>query len=208
MVLCESLIKPIWGKTISRAGKKQSPNFLARYVYGNRQNLKGLKNLHLNIRSLRNKMADVKHIISEQNPHIFGLSECELRKIDGQFDEGILKVPGYVTLFPRSWSLKGYARVIVYVKRGLNYEQIHDLEDEEVQTIWLTAGFKNCKNLYYCHLYREHTSTLGSSISSQKKYLEILLKQWDNALYYKNNNNDENKLELSWAKLSQYWDQS
>ena len=76
-------------------GKKESPNFLARYVYGNKQYEKGIKNTHLNIRSLANKVTDIKQIISDQKPHIFGLSECELKKVNGWFDEGRLKVPGY-----------------------------------------------------------------------------------------------------------------
>ena len=78
------------------------PNFQARYKYGNIPKMKGLKNIHLNIRSLAQKMTEVKNIIQEQKPHIFGLSECELKKIDGNFDEEKLKVPGYELLFPQS----------------------------------------------------------------------------------------------------------
>ena len=177
-------------------GKKQSPNFLARYVYGNKQNVKGIKNIHLNIRSLTNKVTDVKQIISDQKPHIFGLSECELKKINGQFDEGRLKIPGYDTLYPKSWSKHGFARVIVYVKRGLEYEQISDLEHEDVQTIWLKGGFRNCKNIYFCHMYREHTSTIGASLVAQRKYLEVLLSQWEKALSH-NQQCEVNEIHIS-----------
>ena len=54
-------------------GKKQTPNFLAKYVNGNRK--KGIINLHLNIRSLKNKIAEIKHLVKEHTPHVFGLSE-------------------------------------------------------------------------------------------------------------------------------------
>ena len=113
--------KPVFEQTVLRIGKKQSPNFIARYVNGNKQNLKGLKNIHLNIRSLGNKITDVKNIILDHRPHIFGLSECELRKVNGKYDEGKLKIPGYDVFFPQSWSKKGFARVIVYIKKGLNF---------------------------------------------------------------------------------------
>ena len=63
-----------------RKGKKGTINFLFRYIHGNISQ-KGIKNLHLNIRSLRFKVLEVKNIIKEHSPHIFGLSECELKKV-------------------------------------------------------------------------------------------------------------------------------
>ena len=93
-----------------------TPNFLARYTYGNKQSQRGIKNIHLNIRSLSNKVVEVKNIILEQRPHIFGISECELRNHAG-FDVDKLKVPGYTILFPKSWSQHGFARVVIYVKK-------------------------------------------------------------------------------------------
>lgn len=147
--------------------KKMSPNFLARYTNGNIIMKKGLKNIHLNIRTLGNKMAELKHIAKEHSPHILGVSECELRKLNGQFNEQKLKVPGYNLLFPKSWDLFGFARRVVYVKNSLEYQQIHDLEDDLVQSIWLRGGYKAGKKIYFCHFYREHTSTMGGSIREQ-----------------------------------------
>ena len=159
-----------------------SVNFQARYKFGNIQkNKKGLKNFHLNIRSLSNKISEVKCIIKQNSPHIFGLSECELRKVNQVFDERTLKIPGYDLLFPSSWQVHGYARVVIYVKSSLHYTQVHDLQDDTVQSIWIKGGFKNSKKMYFCHAYREHTSTMGSSISSQKQYLVSFLQQWENA---------------------------
>ena len=163
-------------------GKKQTPNFLAKYVNGNRK--KGIINLHLNIRSLKNKIAEIKHLVKEHTPHVFGLSECELRKINNQFDESLLKIPGYSVLFPKSWTQSGHARVVVYVKKGLEFEQIDDLEDENVQSVWLRAGVKNSKKIFICHGYREHTSSLGNSLSAQRSNLEMFLNQWEMASEY------------------------
>ena len=52
-------------------------------MYGNRR--KCILNMHLNIRSVKNKVLEVKNIVKQHNPHIFGLSECELKKENYQF---------------------------------------------------------------------------------------------------------------------------
>ena len=60
---------------------KLPPNFYAKITYGNKTSCsRGIKSVHLNIRSLKNKLPEVKNIIQHEKPHIFGLSECEVRK--------------------------------------------------------------------------------------------------------------------------------
>ena len=95
-------------------------NFEARYKNGNIQKQKGIVNMHLNVRSLQNKVVEVKRLIKDHNPHIFGISEAELYK--DRIDETILKIPGYNILFPQSWSQFGYARTLVYVKKCMRYK--------------------------------------------------------------------------------------
>ena len=163
------------------------PNFLAKFKYGNRATRKkGIVNMHLNIRSLRNKLSEIKVLIKEKAPHILGLSECELHKGALGCDEKSLKIPGYDILYPLSWNTHGYARVIMYVKRTLKYKQILDLQDQYVQSIWIKGGFNNSKMLYFCHCYREHSSKMGTSLQSQRQYLEAFLQQWDLASKYDN----------------------
>ena len=174
----------------------QLTNFYARYTYGNKPNQKGIKNLHLNIRSLSNKVLEVKKIVAEHKPHILGLSECELRNLNGQFDENKLKVPGYNLLFPKSWKNQGFARVLVYIKKTLQYQQLCDLEDDHTQSIWLKSGLRNSKGILFCHFYREHTSSLGSSISQQKQNLNLFLSQWERAATH-NNPGDNNEIHIS-----------
>ena len=79
-----------------------------------------------------------------------------------------------------------FARVVVYVKNSLEFEQLHDIEDDPVQSIWLRGGFKNGKKIYFCHGYREHTSSLGNSLSSQRSNLELFLSQWEAAAEFNN----------------------
>ena len=155
-------------------------NFLARYQNGNITRKKGILNLHLNIRSLRNKVPEVKNVIKQHNPNIIGISECELKK--DRVDEKSLKIPGYNILYPRSWALHGYARVVVYVKKTFKYQQVHELEDENVQSVWIKGGQRNSKNIYFCHVYREHLSTQGAA--AQQAYLSTLLGQWEAAVQH------------------------
>ena len=95
-------------------------------------NINGVKNYHLNIRSLLKKISEVKYVIKNENPHLLGLSECELRK---PLDENVLKVPGYDLLFPSFWTINGYARVVLYIKKSFKYEQIISFQDENIQSI-------------------------------------------------------------------------
>ena len=168
-------------ETLIMLGPEQKTgNFWARYTNGNRNSIKkGIYNMHFNVRHLKNKVSEIKNIIKNEHPHILGLSECELKK--DNFDPNVLKIPGYDFLFPKSWDLYGFARVVVYIKKSLTYQQIHALEDHLVQSIWLKGGFKNGKQIYFCHGYREHSSLMGDSISSQSEYLKIFLNQWEAA---------------------------
>ena len=172
-------------------GKKQSSNFLAKYINGNRN--KGILNMHLNIRSLKNKVSEIKNIIKQHNPHILGLSECELKKKNNQFDENVLKIPGYNIIYPKSWNLVGQARVIVYVKKSLDYVQVQDLEDPAVQSVWIKGGFKKGKKIYFCHGYREHTTLAGIT---QQENLEKFLNQWEDATSH-NNPSEPNEVHVS-----------
>ena len=161
-------------------GKKQTCNFMARYLHGNI--MRGVINMHINIRSLSNKMEEVKNLVKQEKPHILGISEAELK--NRNISTNSLKLPGYDLILPKSWSKFGTARVVVYIKKSLEYEQLPDLEQDDLQTIWLRAGFKNSKKVYYSHQYREHTNTLGNSMAAQRTVLDKMLMQWEAALGY------------------------
>ena len=92
-------------------------NFYGRYINGNGNNSpESVKVYHLNIRSLFNKVMEVKKITCDLKPHMLGLSEVELSKNLAGFNLDKLKVPGYQLLLYKSWELHGYARIAVYVR--------------------------------------------------------------------------------------------
>ena len=111
-------------------------NFYGRYINGNgKDSPKGVKVYHLNIRSLFNKVMEVKKITSDLKPHMLGLSEIEMKNNLVDFSLDKLKVPGYKLLLPKSWEKYGYARIAVYVKNGFECVRIPDLEDDHAQSI-------------------------------------------------------------------------
>ena len=158
-------------------------NFYARYLNGNIKNSpKGIKVLHLNVRSLQNKVVDIKKIVQDESPHIFGCSECELVNNYDENQIKNLKVPGYELLMPKSWEAHGYARIVVYVKKSLKFQRMEILEDSHFQSIWIKCGFVNSKQGFYCHEYREHRSNIGGSIQNQLLKLTTFLDQWEQAI--------------------------
>ena len=159
---------------------KFTGNFYARYMNGNSRD-SGVRVFHLNIRKLQNKVSEIKNVLKDLNPHMFSVSECEL-KHSANFEIEKLKVPGYNIHFPKSWEAHGYARILLYYKKTFDCPRILDLEDEHLQTIWVKFGFKNSKAGYYCHTYREHTSNLGNSLQAQKEKLNQLVGQCERAL--------------------------
>ena len=165
-----------------KPSEKVDNNFFARYLHGNiqNQNQKGIINMHLNVRSLRYKVNEIKNLVQVHSPHIFGVSEAELTK--NSVKEEDLKIPGYILYFPKSWSKYGYARVVVYVRKSFKCVQVSELEDDKVQSVWLKGGYAKSKEIFFCHAYREHLSNKGSR--EQQIYLETFLDQWDAACYY------------------------
>ena len=166
-----------WRENVTLKTEVVNQNFLARYINGNIQKQKGIFNMHLNIRSLKNKIYEVKNLIKEHNPHIFGLSECEMNK--DKVDEKSFKIPGYNIFFPTSWTQHGYARVVVYVRKSFKCEQVIELQDERVQSVWIKGGQKKSKDIFFCHGYREHLT--GQGLVAQQSYLKTFLSQWEEA---------------------------
>ena len=70
----------------------------------------------------------------------------------------------------------------MYVKKSFKYEQIFDLQDDLVQTIWIKGGYKNAKDIFFCHGYREHLT--GQAGGAQQRYMNTFLGQWEAATQY------------------------
>ena len=97
-----------------------------------------------------------------------------------------MKIPGYDTIFPKSWDANGTARALVYVKKSFQYEHIDVLESNSFQSVWIRGHLKNNKNIYFCHGYREHMS--DTPIAHQRDILNEFVYQWEFALEHENVN--------------------
>ena len=78
---------------------------------------------------------------------------------------------------------------MVYVKKTFEFE----LEQEEVQSIWIKGGFKNGKKIYFAHGYREHTAIAGIS---PLENLDLFLNQWEAATVH-NDPSEPNEVNIS-----------
>ena len=70
----------------------------------------------------------------------------------------------------------------MYVKKTFKYQQIAELQDDCVQSVWIKGGQQKSKNIFFCHGYREHLS--GQGIVAQQNYLNTFLGQWEAATQY------------------------
>ena len=82
-------------------------------------------------------------------------------------------------LLPKSWDSAGFARVAVYVKKTFQYTQLHELEDDLVQSIWLKTPNRST-------FVMATESSIGRSVSDQKIYLDRYLSQWEAATLHGN----------------------
>ena len=85
-------------------------------------------------------MSEVRNLVQKEKPHILGISEAELKRNNHNIK--CLKLPGYDLLLPESWEKNGKARIVVYVKKSLQYEQLQNLQDLDTQTRFALAQYQ------------------------------------------------------------------
>ena len=132
-------------------------------------------------------MTDITMLVAEHKPHIFGITEADIKSNHDQAD---LIIPGYSLHLPSSLnnpSLGNIARVAVYVHKTITVKRRLDLEDEGLQMICLEAGLPGKKKSIYIVGYRQwqlsgQTDKTSSSVRSQSERWDRLLTRWEAAL--------------------------
>ena len=120
---------------------------------------------HLNICSLRNKVADLQTFFSHSNIHknrydIFGISESRLHE---QIPENILQIQDY-HLFRKDATSAGETGLAVYVKDTLKQSVIFrkDLYFKNIECMWIEIITKKKKSpQLVCFLYRNGKTKLS-----------------------------------------------
>ena len=111
---------------------------------------KGFKCACLNINRLLSKLDQVKLCIDEQKPNIFGLCETFL---NDNVPDRILQINGYG--FERRDRIgKAGGGILCYIGEDVKYKRRNDLEDDNIENIWLEVMYACSKNILIGFIYR------------------------------------------------------
>ena len=164
-------------------------NQLARALNGNRQN-RGIKLAHWNAGSayLANKMHEIEQVVSDNHPHVLGISESNLKR---NHDIEEVQLQGYDLVVCKTMENDNLqiSRVVCYKHQSLVAEVRDDLMSDQFSSIWLEVGLPGRSKILVCQLYREwrylgqpDRGIYSNSIQEQLHRWLIFLDQWDRAL--------------------------
>ena len=100
-------------------------------------------------------MQDIKVIVRDHHPHIFGLGEANLKR---EHDLDDIKIDGYNVHIDNAIDcpeLANTARVVVYTHNLLRVKRRPDLELRNVSAVWLECGLPYQKSSLLCMAYTQ-----------------------------------------------------
>ena len=111
---------------------------------------------HLNAQRLRNKMDELRSILTNaKRPAIFGISETWL---ESDVPDGEVAIPSY-KLFRRDRKSRG-GGVLVYVPERCKSKRRLDLEDDEIECVWVEVRL-NKMTILLGNMYRPPNADLS-----------------------------------------------
>ena len=164
-------------------------NKLARSTNGNRQN-RGMKLAHWNAGSahLKNKMHEIEQVVSENHPHLLGISEANFKR---GHDVEEVQLDDYDLILSKTIENDQLqvSRVVCYKHQSLVGKVREDLMSDQFSSIWLEIGLPGKKKILICQLYREwrylgqpDKGEYSRSINEQMRRWVIFLDQWELAM--------------------------
>ena len=111
--------------------------------------MKGLRILHINICSLRNKLTELRLFCDKHRPHVLSLNETWL---DDSFLDSELYLPGY-QLLRRDRDRHG-GGTAVYVAENLNSERVDILSIDDIEALWFDLSQPHSKKILFGAIYR------------------------------------------------------
>lgn len=114
-----------------------------------------MKICHLNIRSLVNKIDEIKVFCEFHKPHVLCLNETCL---DTSIADGEIQLDGYSHI--RRDKSRHQGGVLVYIASNLNFKERDEIGDEsgELQCLWLEIVPPKSKSFLICSSYRPPNS--------------------------------------------------
>ena len=143
--------------------------------------MKGLRIIHLNVCSLRNKMAEIRLFCDMHKPHILSINETWL---DESFPDNQVSLTGYnIIRQDRDCNGGGLA---VYVAESLDFERLNMDTDNilihpDIETIWIELKPSKSKNIMLGFFYRPPNFDATSFLEGIEILLEVFSRD-DNEL--------------------------
>ena len=125
---------------------------------------RGLKIVHINIRSLRYKMDSLRmEGIDTKSIDVLSLSETW---IDQSIEDCEVTLQEFDCIrVDRKGNKKGFGGVVIYVREGLPFRIRHDLHSVDNECLWIELIRKNCRPTLICCVYRAPDVDLSAVIS-------------------------------------------
>ena len=112
-------------------------------------NKKGLHFIHANVRSLYNKMSEVRYLSRKTNVAVLAITESWL---DGSYTDDAVKIDGYSI---QRRDREGHAGgICVYIRDDIAFNRRSDLENEELEDLWVEILLTHTKPIYLGVCYR------------------------------------------------------
>ena len=117
-------------------------------------NIKGLKLCHLNIQGLSTSHEGLCEVLTS-NPEldIITLSETHLSTNLTGIPELLYGIPGFTFIFRNRENGKG-GGVAMYIKNNFVWERRADLDDVNIENMWIELHIKNSSNILISSIYR------------------------------------------------------
>ena len=187
----------VLAQCISWSYKGKSINKLNRIINGNGKkgyNI-GLWNCRKGLidsdKSESTKMTEIKQFLSDKCLHLLCVIESDLHGPGSRYSkrihlsdtdvQSVLKIPGYQLIFPKSWSIHGQARIIVYAKQELIVKTLDiGSQNSDLPIVNLEIGLGKEKRTIVSFFYREFTSGVSglNDMQSQVERLARQIKIW------------------------------
>ena len=147
---------------------------------------------YLNINSLRYKIIDLRHVLSESQLDIVAISET---KLSDEFPDGQFIIDGYCNpaQFRKDRNKHG-GGLVVYVKTGIPVKRVKALEPANLEIICIEITIAKRKWLIYS-FYRSETFTkLPAFLDGLQKSVDMAINKYDNIILMGDMNVDMSNL--------------
>ena len=150
------------------------------HTFSTIKDIKGLKLVHLNVRSLLKKMDQVRLLLRDSEVDILSISETWLKT---HLHSNLVSIQGY-KLYRQDRALgplrkkKRGGGLITYIadKHASMCESLQDMDrsDETIEAQWTLIHRPNCKNVVTCNLYRPPEGNLKKALDYLDESISLL----------------------------------